>query len=304
MRDALRYRGFRQNWNVGVIARPVADVAGLNGAAAQREALAAVCWMEEERGLFRADPFPLSASDGGLDIYFEQLRWDEMRGTIERVRFRDGSFGPVAPYLSEAHHLSYPFTLQEEGKALILPEQAEARLFAALDPQDAGLRKTVISGEPLLDSSILRYGGRYWLFATRLDKGENETLHLFHAEGLDGPWTPHPGNPVKRDARAARPAGHFFRHGNDWFRPAQNCSRYYGESIVINRIAQLDGEGFSEEAVSEIRSPPGWRYADGLHTISHCGDMTVIDAARMESKFAAFIDPLARFVRPPAQAKL
>src|SRR5207253_8229013 len=49
----------------------------------------------------------------------------------------------------------------------------------------------------------------------------DDELHLFHAERLTGDWQPHPRNPVKSDARSARPAGSLFVRDGALYRPAQ-----------------------------------------------------------------------------------
>ena len=297
LRDALRYRLFRQNWNIGVVRAPVAVVAGLEGAQAQRDALETMDWMQEERGVFRADPFAVPAAGGGIDIYYERLAWSEGRGTIDAMTYDQSGFGGERALMRRPHHLSYPFTMQLHGEWVTIPEQAEARTVRTFPVpfDDAGT--DVLAGEPLLDSTVVRHAGHFYLFATKLGQDENGALYLYHAFDLVGPWTPVSSEPVKVDRGSARPAGQIFSHGGELYRPGQNCARFYGESIAVNRIISLSPNGFEEEQVAEIRAPANSRYHDGLHTLSSCGGFTVIDGARLEAKLHPALDPLASLVR-------
>ena len=297
-KDVLRYRLFRQNWNIGVVPAPIAIVAGLEGRSAQANALGKTIWMPEERGLFRADPFPLPRGDGGIDIFFEQLRWSENRGTIEQTTFDGLHFGPIRRALRLNHHLSYPYTIKDGGEWHVLPEQAEGRTLTRYPiPFDAEAGRIIIEDEALLDASIFKNDGLYWMFATRPGRQENVALFLYRSDDLDGPWTRVGDGPVKSDAASGRPAGHVFQYQGEWYRPGQNCARYYGESIAVHRILEMSTDSYSEERVAEVRPIPGSRYRDGLHTLSACGDWTIVDGARLESTLLPALDRLAILVR-------
>ena len=300
LKRKARYSLFRQKWNVGAVRAPVAVVAGLEGAAAQAEALGRIAWMAEDRAEFRADPFVVPLGEGRYRIFYENLLWAEDRGTIACVDWSEAGFGSPVPVLREGHHLSYPFVFEDGGEVLVLPEEGEARqlrAFALSGEGEWGEPRSLIEGKPLIDSTLVRHGGRLWLFATHLDGSENEALHLYHAETLAGPWTEHPGNPVKRERGNARPAGQFFEHKGALFRPAQNCASFYGESIVINEVTRLDEDGFEESAAAEVRMPEGSVYDYGCHTLSHAGEVCVLDAARLESTLFPVLDGLARLTR-------
>ncbi len=102
---------------------------------------------------------------------------------------------------------------------------------------------------------------------------------IWYADDLLGPWRPHDGNPVKTDVRSSRSAGTPFAHEGHLYRPTQDCSRTYGARVVLNRVNKLTPEEFVEEAVREIS--PIAPYSDGVHTLSSCGEMTLIDGKRV-----------------------
>jgi hypothetical protein len=91
------------------------------------------------------------------------------------------------------------------------------------------------------DPTMLRYEGTYWLFAAVAVPGGSDwdELHVFFADELDGPWQPHPLNPVVADVRCARPAGRLFWDSGALIRPAQDCSVGYGRAIALQRVDVL-----------------------------------------------------------------
>src|SRR2546421_9920387 len=74
------------------------------------------------------------------------------------------------------------------------------------------------------DATLAEIDGTWWLFVNvAVDgSGNSDELHLFSAATPLGPWTPHRSNPVKSDARSARPAGRLLFHGGAYYRPAQD----------------------------------------------------------------------------------
>jgi hypothetical protein len=95
-----------------------------------------------------------------------------------------------------------------------------------------------------------------------------------------GEWHAHVGNPIKIDIRSARPAGPPFRHRGDLIRPAQDCSKRYGGSVVFNRVVQLTPFDFLEEPIARLEPDYRGPYPAGLHTVCGAGGVTIIDGAR------------------------
>jgi hypothetical protein len=131
-----------------------------------------------------------------------------------------------------------------------------------------------------VDNTIFRHGGLWWIAATDKNDGPDHKLKLWYSEKLLGPWTPHVKNPVKIDVCSARPAGTPFICKNKLYRPSQDCSIDYGRSIAINHVIELSPDEFKEERVAVIEPFDAEPYPDGIHTISTCGDFTLIDAKK------------------------
>lgn len=282
-RTQAHYRLFRQQWNVGVVPAPIHVVAGLEGADAQAAALAATRWMPEEKGRFFADPFGYPAADGTMRIYFELLDWKTGRGTIAARTFDGARFSPAETVLDRPTHLSYPFVRRIGGQWHFIPEHAEARDVSAYAADGEGAVDNptpLLRGAGLLDCTFLDWEGRIWMFAVEERHAGNAELFLFHSEDIAGPWQPHPLNPIKTDVRNARPAGTPFVYQGKLYRPAQDCSRHYGQATVIHEIVTLNERAYVERPVARVEPPSGSRYDFGLHTVSSLGEMTLIDGAR------------------------
>jgi hypothetical protein len=278
---ATAYRSlFRHDqWNIGIIDRPIETLLTLKVAEA-------VNWLPPTpRAELRADPFG-SVHAGVQTLFCEYFSYRDQRGIIVamdpsgRVPTLPVRIGPEPPV-----HLSYPFLLEHDGRLLCLPESSAAGEVAVYTVErfpDRWTRvATLLSGTALADASVFEHEDRWWLAASDVaDKGANSELHLFHAQTPTGPWTAHPGNPVKIDVRSARPAGQPFVVDGVLYRPAQDCSTSYGARVVINRVVTLTPAAFHEEEAAVLNPDPRGPYPDGLHTVSRLGDRTLIDGKR------------------------
>ena len=103
-------------------------------------------------------------------------------------------------------------------------------------------------------------------------------LHVASAEALTGPWTPHPGNPVRSGFHASRPGGTAFELDGAVHLPVQDCAETYGAAIKLQRIKTLTPETFAASVLRRFDAGDLMEgYADGLHTLSGHGGVTCID---------------------------
>jgi hypothetical protein len=194
--------------------------------------------------------------------------------------------------------LSYPYLFRHENRLYCVPEThelGEVRLYSLDETGLSWQQETVlIRDRCLLDSSLVYYGERWWLFATDAMNGPNLKLHAWMANDLYGPWIEHPLNPLKTDIRSSRPAGRAFVHDGQLYRPGQDCSRVYGGGVAINRVTQLSPETFEEETVRTLLPLPHWNYGAGFHTLCGEGEITIIDACREAFVTSAFKEAIQR----------
>jgi hypothetical protein len=283
-------------WNVGILDRPLADVLTL-------EVATGVRWLPPTaREEFRADPFGAVVAGRPL-ILCEHYSYRDNLGYIvaldEAGQPQGGArvrIGPEPPV-----HLSYPFLVECDGQTFCLPESSAAHEVCLYVPETLPghwrRAAVLIGGRDLVDATVFEHAGRWWLAASEVaDKGANSELHLWHAEALTGPWNPHPGNPVKIDVRSARPAGPPFRVDGVLYRPAQDCSTTYGARVVVNRVLTLTPDEFREEVAAVLNPDPRGAYPDGLHTVSTLGGRTLIDGKRRVFVPAEFLRMMRRYL--------
>jgi hypothetical protein len=232
---------------------------------------------------FVADPFPWPGREGV--ILHERYSTRNGRGTIEAlVPEADGDHRSFSLQLGIASHLSYPSTYAEPGLVLCLPEMLWERrqLIYKLEPDTPPIVFCVVAEDvAMADPTLFRHGGLYWLAYNDADLGLHENLCLRYSSRLEGPWAPHPLNPVKMDVRSSRPGGTPFTVSEVLYRPAQDCSRSYGCALVINKVSACTPTQYEEETVARLTPDPAGAYRDGLHTISITSRGILFDGKRI-----------------------
>ena len=268
----------RPEWNIGIIEAPIERTL-------TPTTPPPITWLPTRPGHYAADPFAVER-DGVLHILFEDFDHSLGIGSIYgRSIFGDGRVSEPRRAIETGVHASYPFLIEHEGSVFMLPETSasnELVLYEAERLPDRWRRvATLLSGIPAVDASVIHHEGRWWMFATRADHGDNHSLFIWHASELSGPWSPHLANPVKTDARSSRPAGTPFVVDGTLYRPSQDCSRVYGGRVVVNRVEVLTPRAFRERAVASMGPQPDSPYPDGLHTLSAAGRRTLVDGNAM-----------------------
>lgn len=270
---------YLKQWGIGLAK---GDIAAMIRA---RKFDADIQWLPlDDKTVSYADPFIFRDDKGQINILFENVSSYQLNGKISLMVCND-HFEPLLEktVLDTNDHLSYPFIYKEKGKTYVFPENAFGGALNAyeFDPVNKSfINKREVIRQPLLDSTILKYQGRYWLFATLLGPGYNSDLHIFYSENLLGPYTSHKGNPVKSQLNGSRPAGNFIEVDGMIYRPAQNCANYYGESITINKINKLTEDEFSEEEYMIIEPDNSNEFDYGIHTINVAGDIIIVDGQK------------------------
>lgn len=220
---------------------------------------------------FFADPFFLDSKDGHFKIIYEEFTYKDNYGKISIISL-DESFRQVnyKMILDTKSHLSYPFVFNENNKTYVFPESKQNGKLSCYeyDPINESLDfSQEILDIPLLDSTILKYNNKYWIFGTISRNNIEYDSHLFFSDSLLGPYSPHPKNPVKSGLNGNRSAGNFIKVDGFFYRPSQNCEKMYGESITINKVIELNEINFIEEPYMTICINTKNKNNYGLHTI-------------------------------------
>ncbi|MBS1495532.1 MAG: hypothetical protein JSU03_05645 [Bacteroidetes bacterium] len=254
-------------------------------------------WLpENDPERFFADPFIFKNNNGTINIIYEDFSNSDHYGKIS-IKTLNQNFEVIATneILDTKSHLSYPNVFFENDTTYIMPEASLSNNLTMYeyDYKNKALinAKVIVSGLPLLDSTILKYGEKYWLFATKRGDDSNSALYIYYADKFDGPYKSHIKNPVKKSLNGSRPAGNFIEVDGEIYRPTQNSAEYYGKSITINKLKCLSEENFEEEEYFIVEAPKKTKYNYATHTINFTDDVIVIDALR-------------RYFMPLAQIKI
>jgi hypothetical protein len=231
-----------------------------------------------------ADPFPVEV-DGRHFLFVEDYSHEAGRGAISVTEAgADGTWSPPRRVLEREHHLSYPFVFEHEGEVYMLPETGETgriELHHAVDfPYGWQLDRVLLDGLTAVDATLHKEDGLFWLFANVVEGEEDRgELWLFSSRSLDGEWRPHARNPIVTDPGTARPAGRLFKRGGILIRPSQDCSRGYGEAVVLNRVDALSPSEYRETPVARIE--PNWLTGlEGTHTYTFDSRYEYLDGHR------------------------
>ncbi len=258
-------------WAIGILAGPspldLASAPGVTNPVITRDHVTDV------PASFVADPFLMRTNDR-WHLFFEVLNRSSKRGEIALSTSPDlATWTYERVVLAEPFHLSYPFVFEWDGTIYMVPETHETqsiRLYRA-DPFPHRWTHvhTLLSGQPFADSTLFRHDGRWWMFTECSPALASDTLRLYHADALSGPWIEHPASPiVSGDAHRSRPAGRVLHGPDGLFRLAQDCAPRYGSSVQAFEITALTTATYVERPARPgpvlAGSGSGWN-ADRMH---------------------------------------
>lgn len=296
---AYRLCCHRSHWRVGWrFVEPGQDVWSRRDLSGKRWAVLA-----DPVDHFYADPFPLHWQ--GRDfLLFEDLDHKTGKGIIAAVVFDEaGRPGPTMPVLEEPWHLSYPFLIERVGEIFMIPESSANREIALYRAVELPLKwekyAVLVEGVEAADATIVEHDGLLYMFAVVRDGigGYSDTLAIWSASDLLGPWQPHPNNPVLIDDRTARPAGNFVRQNGALYRPVQDCRHGYGMGVGFMKVTRLDREGFEQQGEGLISGGGPWP-GKRLHTLNYNGRLEAIDGYTLRPKLKAAADLVDRWCLP------
>jgi PKD repeat protein len=221
---------------------------------------------------FVADPFVVF--DGVTwHMFFEVLNDHTGQGDIGHATSDDGlSWRYDKIVLDEPHHLSYPCVFEWQGDYYMVPETYQLNsivLYKAVEfPTVWAFEATLVSGRRYVDPTPFYHDGVWWMFSSVTT---NNTLYLFHADSLHGPWSEHVRSPVVSDSvETARPGGRVLAFDGRLIRLGQDGSPYYGSAVRGFEIIRLSKSDYEEFEVPEsplvAASGDGWN-AKGMHQI-------------------------------------
>jgi hypothetical protein len=182
----------------------------------------------------------------------------------------------------------------------MIPESQRAgavRLYRA-DPFPSRWRYVgdLLTGPTFFDSTVFRRDDRWWMLT---ETSGEDTLRLFQAADLTGPWREHPRSPiVSGDRHASRPAGPVVADGDRLLRFAQDCVPLYGTGVRAFEITKLTPDAYEERpaAAGPVLGPGARRWnSRGMHQL---------DAHRLDDgRWIACVDGWYRGLVAPAELR-
>lgn len=235
------------------------------------------------RGDYWADPFVVEHEQRQL-VFVEEFVGRRRLGIIVCLeRLADGTAQRLGVVLDEDSHMSYPQVFQWEGIWYMTVENSMARRVSLYRATDFPLGWTrvvdIITDRVCADPTLYHQQGMWYLFGNVAESGNGafDDLFLFVSERLEGPYRPHPGNPIVSDVRRSRPAGQLFLSDGRLIRPAQCCVPVYGAATVFNQVTALSPTDYGERPISRLG--PDWAPSlDGCHTYNKSRTLEVLDA--------------------------
>ncbi len=215
-----------------------------------------------------ADPF-LFVDDDWLYLFYEEERL-KAPASICGLKTKDlQHWQKIGTVLKENFHLSFPFTFRANGNNIyMIPETREKEsviLYRAVDFPYRWQPITLLEGDKYVDSSVIEHNGIWYLFTSVWYGGRNG-LHLYYSDHLESGWKAHPMSPLHDDMGKSRCGGAVFEHKGKLYRPAQNCTDYYGENVALFEIEQLTPTSFKETKIKDlITKDQQWSKYGGHH---------------------------------------
>ena len=276
-REALRRSRYRfAHWRVGYRVSPGSGVADTGELGSGWSVL------PDDGTHFYADPFPFE-HDGKRYIFVEDYPHATHKAVISVAALdADGVAGTPVPVLEEPHHLSYPQVFAHAGSIWMLPEASASHkltLYRAERFPDRWVAAATLLEGDISDATLLEHDGGFWLLATDRDGGlgsTSDTLVVFHAPALTGPWTAHRRNPILIDRRGARPGGAVVRANGKLLLPVQDGTLGYGAGLGLSEIVRLDRDEVVLGEPQPVSGRGDFPYPQ-VHTLNRAGALEVID---------------------------
>lgn len=273
-------------WNIGFVEADVKSIVASDLTQVD------VQWVKHPyKDRFFADPFILSVNEKEIKVLVEDFPYYDKRGLISLLTIDRNTYELVDKkvILKQPFHMSYPFIMRKNnGEIWVAPEASQSGnlYYYSINPDTMMLEnQQALVNEPLLDSTIVEYDGRWWLFCTKRGEASNRDLFVYYADAPEGPWAPHAKNPVVQNDSMARPAGYLVKDGKALYRVIQKCDNCYGEAVNVSLVTKLTTTDFEEVFVKELRAQKD-EYSSSFHTLNGFGNITIVDGLKIQ--FAPF----------------
>lgn len=269
----MRLKELRHNmWNIGFIEEGLKNTLSNNKPK--------IHWVKKRfNDRWFADPFILDFTLEEIIILAEEYCYDIKRGRIARIvidrkTYEEKNFEIV---LELPTHLSFPFIFRKNGSIYIMPENSASRCSNIYLYDDSERKMTFIKcliNAPLTDATIFKIQQDFFLCSTMIPDPNGMKLSIYK---FDTEKNEVGENVTKIDfpRYIARNAGEVFELEGELYRPAQDCTKCYGNGVVLQKVTKY-GEKWSFEDINSFY-PNTFKYNQGIHTLNHYNGLIAID---------------------------
>lgn len=235
--------------------------------------------VETPKGQWIADPF-LYEEKGHHYLFVEQYFKDKQRAGIGVYDIVDGKAINNRVIIDNPYHMSYPCVFNYNGKRYMIPESSANNtvdIYMAEEFPDKWKHvKSLIKGEKYVDSTVYIFEDVYYLLSyKKVDNGWDLVVFLIDMENLE----------LTKKAvehfstNIGRPGGFLFQENGKLLRPAQDCSKKYGESLIIYNVQGIKNADIQETAQGVIshRDVVFPVSIDRVHTLNTDSRYEVVD---------------------------
>ena len=200
-----------------------------------------------------ADPFVIKNGEDHY-IFVEQYLKTKEKGCIGYFRFIDGVPINQGVIIENNYHMSYPDVFCYKDRFYMIPEtsaNSTVDLYMAERFPDKWTKiKTLIQGEKLVDSTVYEDKDGFYLISYKLS-GNEVRVYSLDMERKEVDFI----SKKQYKKNIGRPGGRLFMTDGRLMRPAQDCSRKYGETLIIYQVDALSLKGeLIEHEVRKVRA--------------------------------------------------
>lgn len=239
--------------------------------------------IEVPKGQWIADPF-IVENDGRHYLFCEQYFNEKQKASIGCFEIVDGKAINNHIIIETSYHMSYPCVFSYNGTFYMIPESSANKtidLYKADNfPYKWSHHKVLHEGDRFVDTTVFIYDGEYYLLSyVKVSKGWDLVVFSLKMDML----TIEEICRYHYNTNIGRPAGFLYK-AKKLIRPAQDCHKKYGESIIFYSVEFKQGENYREEKIGELKSDNiNFPFKiDRIHTINRDDKYEVIDVFKDE----------------------
>lgn len=207
--------------------------------------------VDAPKGMCIADPF-LYEVDGRHYLFAEMFDIKKNKAAIGCYTFAEGVPKYLGKVIEESYHMSYPCVFEYKGAHYMIPETSanlSIDLYKAVEfPNKWEKVRSLCTGTRYVDTTVMKQNDTYYAVSYRKEK------HHWYLDAFILDMANQRLSPIatkEYTTNTGRPAGGFCT-GNCLMRPAQNCAKKYGESIILYQVDRFDCEAYEEHEADRI----------------------------------------------------